>query len=207
MRITKPISETLTINNHKIKVKNKTQRKDEASPFLTEIGDKAINSPFSTKNQRSKTFNLNNEDLSKFNEIKKNNKKNEENDRSNHSIRFDKYVDRKVDKIDINPYVSYIDPYDYQKAKNNTIDFNKMQGRTDDNFVNMNNIKGPTIGYYNPNYDYFNPKMRNICFGDESKKEKNRMYSLKKLWSSYKVRLDYQLVDNNKLNKEILKDL
>ena len=209
VRITKPFNETIPINKNNIKIKNRIN--NDASPFLTEIGDKAINSAFSNKNRKAKNFDLNTlGDMKKFDNIKKNKRMNsneEENDRNNHSIRFDKYVDRKMAKIEVNPNVSYIEPFDYQKTRNNTIDFNKMQSRNDANFLNMNNIKGPSIGYYNPNYDYFNGKMRNISLGNESKKEKNKMYSLKKLWSSYKVRVDYQLVDNNKLSQTVLKDL
>ena len=140
--------------------------------------------------------------------VKKINLNSEENDRNNHSIRFDKYVDRKIIKSEVNPNVSYIEPFDYQKAKNNSIDFSKMHSRYDDMlFLNLNNIKGPSIGYYNPNYNYFDNKMRNISLGNETRKEKDKKYLLKKLWGSYKVKVDYDLVDNNVLNKTGLRDI
>lgn len=82
-----------------------------------------------------------------------------------------------------------------------------MHSRDDEMFYNLNNIKGPSIGYYNPNYDYFNTKMRNISLGDGPKKEKDKKFLLKKLWASYKVRVDYQLIDNTKLDKTGLKDI
>ena len=68
--------------------------------------------------------------------------KNEDNeDKNNHSLRFDKYVDRKIIKTEINPNVSYINQYDYQKARNNSIDFSKMHGRDDDMFCKDENKK------------------------------------------------------------------
>ena len=83
-----------------------------------------------------------------------------------------------------------------------------MHCRYDDMlFWNLNNIKGPSIGYYNPNYNYFDNKMRNISLGNETIKEKDKKYLLKKLWGSYKVKVDYDLVDNNILNKTGLKDI
>ena len=82
-----------------------------------------------------------------------------------------------------------------------------MHSRYDSLFLNSNNLKGPTIGYYNPNYEYLDKKMRNISLGNESKKERSKKFMLKKLWGSYGVRVDYQLVDNNKLKSTILKDI
>ena len=202
VRITRPLNETVPINKYKFKIKNRNKLIKPAgeSPFLTEVGDIAIGSALSTKNKKTKNLgNL---------KVKKLNLNSEENDRNNHSIRFDKYVDRKIIKSEVNPNVSYIEPFDYQKAKNNSIDFSKMHSRYDDMlFLNLNNIKGPSIGYYNPNYNYFDNKMRNISLGNETRKEKDKKYLLKKLWGSYKVKVDYDLVDNNVLNKTGLRDI
>ena len=83
-----------------------------------------------------------------------------------------------------------------------------MHSRYDDGmFLNLNNIKGPSIGYYNPNYNYLNGKIRDFSMGNETRKEKDKKYLLKKLWGSYKVQVDYQLIDNNKLNKTGLNDI
>ena len=202
VRITRPLNETVPINKYKFKIKNRNKliKPESESPFLTEVGDIAIGSALSTKNKKTKNLgNL---------KVKKINLNSEENDRNNHSIRFDKYVDRKIIKSEVNPNVSYIEPFDYQKAKNNSIDFSKMHSRYDDMlFLNLNNIKGPSIGYYNPNYNYFDNKMRNISLGNETRKEKDKKYLLKKLWGSYKVKVDYDLVDNNVLNKTGLRDI
>ena len=198
VKIKKPFNETIHMKNLKLRLKNKNKYKnhnienseiERESPFLTEIGDNIS----SIKN------------LKKYKKI---NLKTEENDRNNHSLRFDKYVDRKIKKIEVNPNISYLEPYDYKKARNNSLDFSKMQSRNEDLLLNLNNIKGPSFGYYNPNYNYFNPNMRNISLGnDYSLKEKNRKFLIKKLWGSYGVKVDYELIDNNKLSKTILKDL
>ena len=204
VRIKRPFNETIPVNKYKM---NNNIKKQIESPFLTEIGDKAMFSNLSNKNKKSKNFELKNiEDIKKINNNLK--FKTEENeDRNNHSLRFDKYVERKIVRQDVNPNVSYIEPYDYQKVKNNSIDFSKMHSRYDSLFLNSNNLKGPSIGYYNPNYEYLDKKMRNISLGNETKKERSKKFMLKKLWGSYGVRVDYQLVDNDKLKSTILKDI
>ena len=200
----RPFNETTPMNKYKMKDNIKKQIE---SPFLTEIGDKAMFSNLGNRNKKSKNFELKNiEDIKKINNKLK--LKTEENeDRNNHSLRFDKYVDRKIIRHDVNPNVSYIEPYDYQKVKNHSIDFSKMHSRYDSLFLNTNNLKGPTIGYYNPNYEYLDKKMRNISLGNETKKERSKKFLLRKLWGSYGVRVDYQLVDNDKLKSTILKDI
>ena len=208
VRITRPIKETLSLKKYKIKVKNNSKPKNiNQSPFLTEIEINPISTTYSEIIKKSKNFNVKNignlKLLKNFNKFQKINL---ENDRNNHSIRFDKYVNRKEMKKQFNPNVSYIEPYDYQKSKNNSIDFNKMHSRNDLPLLNTNDLKGPSIGYYNPNYNYFEIKPRNIFFGNEFSKENNKIYLLKKLWASYGVKVDYQLIDNNKLNKTIIKD-
>ncbi len=204
VRIKRPFNETIPLN--KYKMKNNIKKQIE-SPFLTEIKDRAMFYSLSNGNKKSKNFELKNiEDIKKINNKLK--LKTEENeDRNNHSLRFDKYVDRKIVRHDVNPNVSYIEPYDYQKVKNHSIDFSKMHSRYDSLFLNTNNLKGPTIGYYNPNYEYLDKKMRNISLGNETKKERSKKFLLRKLWGSYGVRVDYQLVDNDKLKSTILKDI
>ena len=198
------------MRNFKLRLKNKNKFKnhntendeiERESPFLTEIGDKNITSFKNLKNYYiNKTDNLK--------KYKKINLKTEENDRNNHSLKFDQYVDRKNKKIEVNPNISYLEPYDYQKARNNSLDFSKMISRNEELLLNSNNLKGPSIGYYNPNYNYFNPNIRHISLGnDYLKKEKNRKFLIKKLWASYGVKVDYELVDNNILSKTVLKDL
>ena len=102
--------------------------------------------------------------------------------------------------------MSYIEPYDYHKVRNNSVDFKKMQGRDDQSFYVLNNLNGPSVGYYDINYNYLDKNIRNISLGNLINKEKNKKYLLKKLWGNYKVTVDYQLIDNSKLSKK-LKDL
>lgn len=210
VRITKPLNETIPVNKIKYKKNlNKISLKTyDASPFLTEIGNKSMTTSYSLQNKKNKNYDLSDFDNKLLNNIKNYRKlKKEENDRSNHSIRFDKYVDRKIMKTEINPNVSYLNQYDYHKARNNSLDFSKMHSRDDYMFLNANNQKAPCIGYYNPNYDYLSGNIRNISLGNERKKEINKKYLLKKIWGSYKVKVDYELIDNNKLSKTNLNDI
>ena len=142
VRITKPLNETIPVNKIKYKKNlNKISLKTyDASPFLTEIGNKSMTTSYSLQNKKNKNYDLSDFDNKLLNNIKNYRKlKKEENDRSNHSIRFDKYVDRKIMKTEINPNVSYLNQYDYQKARNNSLDFSKMHSRDDYMFLNANN--------------------------------------------------------------------
>ena len=60
------------------------------------------------------------------------------------------------------------------------------------------------MGYYNLNYEYFDDKIRNINLGYEHFDKNNKKFRLKKLWGSYDFRVEYQLIDNSKLNNDIL---
>ena len=191
VRIAPPLKET---NKEMI-------RKPIESPFLTEIGSKTMTTNNSPYINRIKKIDINSlktsQNLSHKKKLKKV-KTEESDDKNNHSIRFDKYVERKDNISEVNPNVSYIEPFDYKKARNNSIDFNKMRSREDKFFYNLNNFKGPSIGCYDPNYTCLDRNLRNISLG-KIKKEKNRKFLLKKLWGSYQVQVDYQLIDNKKL--------
>jgi len=180
-------------------------RKPIESPFLTEIGSKTMTTTNSPYISRIKKLDINSSKTSENLNYKKKLKKiktEESDNKNNHSIRFDKYVERKENISEVNPNVSYIEPFDYKKIRNNSIDFNKMRSREDKFFYNMNNFKGPSIGYYEPNYTCLDKNLRNISLG-KIKKEKNRKFLLKKLWGSYHVQADYQLIDNKKLRNTL----
>ena len=177
--------------------------------FLTEVGDIAMssNNLLSKKKYDLKKTNLPNIKILK--EIYNRKKKipldlNEL--RNNHSLRFDKIQGRKEIKSDINPNVSYIEPYDYQKIKNNSTDFNKMLSRVNIKIENKEKSEGPSIGYYEPNYEYLEDRVRNISLGNEHTNKRDKKFLLKKLWGSYNVRMEYLLIDNNKLNNDVLKN-
>ena len=178
------------------------------STFLTEIGDLAVSSNnlkksyLNEKNKNSKTIKVMKEIYNKkkklFLDLNK--------DKNNHSIRFDKYSERKEKRDEINPYISHIEPYDYQKGKNNSPDFTKMTSRKNFDSLNIKKSDGPAVGCYDPHYEYFEDKIRSISLGNEHIKKKNKKLLLKKLWGSYKVKLDYELIDNSKLNNDVLKN-
>ena len=178
------------------------------STFLTEVGDLAVGS-----NNLKKSYLVNkNKELPNIKLMKEIYERKKRlslllnKDKDNHSIRFDKYSDRKENKLETNPNVSYIEPYDYQKVRNNSTDFNKMTSRDNVDILNIKKSEGPSIGYYNPRYEYFEDRVRNISLGNEHINKKNKKMLLKKLWGSYKVKVDYELIDNSKLNNDILKN-
>ena len=161
--------------------------------FLTEIGDIAI----SSNNILNKNKKLDNRKKKLSLDLKE--------DKGNHSIRFDKLQGRKEIKSEKNPNVSYIEPFDYQKIKNNSKDFKKMLSRYNNKIINNKN-EGPTIGSYDPHYEYFEDRIRNISLGNEHTNKRDKKFLLKKLWGSYNVRMEYLLVDNNKLNNDYIKN-
>ena len=176
--------------------------------FLTEIGDIAMssNNLLAKNNNNLKRDNLPNFKMLKeiYNRKKKlplilNEYKN------NHSLRFDKLEGRKEIKSDKNPNISYIEPYDYQKIRNNSTDFKKMLSRINIKILNKEKIEGPSIGYYEPNYEYLEDRVRNISLGSEHSNKRDKKFLLKKLWGSYNFRMEYLLVDNSKLNNDTLK--
>ena len=180
-----------------VKIIQPPTKNTKPSTFLTEIGDLAISS-----NNLKKTA-LNEKNKNSQKKLKE--KLYLNNDRNNHSIRLDKYSDRKEIKIDNNPTISYIEPYDYQKVKNNSTDFKKMTSRDDVDILKIKKTDGPSVGYYNPHYEYFEDRVRNISLGNEHINKNNKKLLLKKIWGSYSVKLDYELIDNSKLNNDILK--
>ena len=193
----------------KIITPSKTNNK-RPTTFLTEIGDIAVssNNLFSLKRKNSHLNSGKYNNLQSLKIMKEiyNKKKKLSLDlnklKNNHSIRFDKYSGRKEIQIEKNPNVSYIEPYDYQKNINNSTDFKKMLSRINIKTINKERLGGPAIGYYNPNYEYFEDKVRNISLGNEHTNKRDKKFLLKKLWGSYNVRMEYLLVDNNKLNNE-----
>ena len=124
-------------------------------------------------------------------------------DNSNHALRFSKYIPRKYIIPEKNKNVSYLDPIDYikPKNKNKSIDFGKMLHRGKNNLVYTFCLKNPSFGQYNPNYSYIDKNDKVKLFNPEEKDSNSRKkYLMKKLWASYNVGMEYQLVDNNKIN-------
>ena len=124
-------------------------------------------------------------------------------DNQNHALRFSKYIPRRYIIPDHNKNVSYLNPVNYIKPKNKTksIDFDKMLHRNEKNLLNVSCLKNQFFGQYNPKYNYIEKNEQVKLFNPEEKDmEKHRKYLMRKLWASYKVNTEYQLVDNNKIN-------
>ena len=88
--------------------------------------------------------------------------------------------------------------------KNRAIDFTKMKSHK---FLNLKNIEQmPDFCSYEPKYNLVEKRQYNIFFNkipenDKSRKKRNL---LNKILTSYEVESNYQTIDNNKLNNDIL---
>ena len=126
-------------------------------------------------------------------------------------MRFSKYMPRKNNIYSTNKVVSYIQPYDYiSAAKNKTIDFSKMLTRSQKVLINVSSLQVPSFCSYTPKYDLLEQKPMSIIFNENANikaGKHNKKYLLQKLWTSYDVKQEYQLVDNKKLNDNVLKDI
>ena len=121
----------------------------------------------------------------------------------NHALRFSRYIPRKYNIPKVNKNVSYINPFNYIKPKNKTksIDFDKMLHRDEKDFVYVSCLKNPSFCMYNPKYTYIDKNEQVKLFNPEDKvKEKRRKFLMRKLWGSYKVGTEYQLINNDKFN-------
>ena len=124
-------------------------------------------------------------------------------DNENHALRFSKYIPRKYHIYNNNKIVSYLNPINYikPKNKNKSIDFDKMLHRSEKTLLYASCLKNPSFGQYNPKYTYIDKNEKVRLFNPEEKDFiKNKKYLMKKLWTSYNVNTEYQLVDNNKIN-------
>ena len=134
---------------------------------------------------------------------KKVNKKIKLIDKNNHAFKFNDYVSRKdLINASINPNLTYLEPYNYTKGKNNTIDFKKMTDKGKEFFINIPSLSVPTSNFYRPKYEYIETQPMQVLFTPQdkiNKNKKNKKLLLHKLWTSYNVGTYYTLVDNNKL--------
>lgn len=130
--------------------------------------------------------------------------------KENHSLRFSRYIPRKDNIYHVSDKVSYLEPYNYRTVKNRSIDFNKMLRRTKNDLINVHSLKVPSMCYYKPKYDLIEKKPLRVIFNEFNIAKENKKtpkYLIQKLWRSYNVRQEYQLIDNNKLNDQILNNL
>ena len=128
--------------------------------------------------------------------------------KNNHAFKFSDYTPRKENILEVNNKISYIEPHDYSIFdKKKVMDFGKMQDRDKKSIlVNYASLGVPSSSYYNPKYEYTDKKPVSILFTHDDiikANKKSNKFKIHKLWTSYNVRLLYQLVDNDKLDNKI----
>ena len=130
---------------------------------------------------------------------------------NNHAFKFMNYMPRKSKTSEKSKIISYVEPHNYKTdaIKRIVIDFRKMVDRTKSMLVNYHSLGVPPSSYYNPKYDYIDKKSKQYLFThqkiiDENKK--SNKFLIHKLWTSFNVPRQYQLIDNDKLKKDITLD-
>lgn len=116
----------------------------------------------------------------------------------NHALKFSQYIWRKnyAPQHNNNSSCDSRETISISPKKNikMAVEFNKML--TKHNIFSYLPVNGPSIGIYNPKYDAVFKKSPDVLFGNQKNKAKlNKKFLLKKLWSSYKVTHEYQLVN------------
>ena len=216
-RIRAPTKVLKTLPNENYNDRNKNKKletKKLSKLLLTDINNTSKEKSNQPKDRNNKTFeniinlternskgNLN---LPKLKVVKQNKNIPLFQDRNNHALRFSKYISRKFTIPEINKNISYIDPFNYNipRNRNKSIDFNKMLYRNGKELINMSSLKIPSFGQYNPKYNWIDKDSNGFYFNPEEKeKEKHKKYLIKKICTSYKVNIEYKIVDNEKLKK------
>lgn len=195
-------------NKKLILVHSKTESNDKKNNALEIIDE---NSQQNSRNHSPKKreielppINNNNNSKMKERSISIGNDKYEKNIsmKNNHAMRFSKYLSRKgnlSERNKVSDHISYLEPYKYLDNKNNIIDFRKMSSRKPKDFLNIASLEIPSFNNYSPKFDLVEKKMAQVDFSPHNNKL-SKKYLLKKLWSSYEVISDYQLVNNAKLS-------
>ena len=161
-----------------------------------------------TNNTKTITI-KNNERVSKTLPAVRKNKKFSRNniDKNNHAFKFSDYMPRKDNIMNTNKIISYIEPHDYSNIdKKKVIDFGKMEDRGKKSaLINYASLSIPSASYYNPKYELTDQRPTQILFTHQNiidANKKSNKYLIRKLWTSYNVKLLYQLIDNDKLKKK-----
>ena len=138
------------------------------------------------------------------------NDKNDKNDKNNHAFKFCNYTPRKQNLVEHSNIVSYIEPHDYNVNLKKTFDFGKMQDREKSVMINYPNLEIPSSYYYNPKYEYTETRPARTLFTHQDiidANKKSSKFLIHKLWTSYNYHIRYQLIDNDKLNNNVFKDI
>ena len=120
------------------------------------------------------------------------------NNKSNHALRFSKYINRKPLINDSNN--NYSDSNNHiinSKSQNNIkglIEFNKMSTNLKMNSYIVNNDEIPPLGAYEPKYDYIRTKSPDFFISKKPVIEKQ--IKLKKILCEYNVPIEYKLITN-----------
>ena len=213
-------SKSKSRNKNKLKEKDSRKNKTKDNVLITEAnlimkGNNYNKTPLKLRNQNTNlnTLSNNNSNIQGNNSNKKEKKasslsKNKlfesinTNNNGNHALRFSKYIPRKFNIPENNKIISYLEPVNYikPKNKNKSIDFDKMLHRNEKNLIYASQLRNPSFVNYNPKYTCIDKDKNVRLFNPEEKDPKiNKKYLMKKLWASYKVNTDYQLIDNNKI--------
>jgi hypothetical protein len=196
--------ESLKRNKQLKLVHSKTESGDKKNKILLDIVDEnntsRNSSPKSKNNELPMITNVPKQKERSIT-VQNENKKKNINMKNNHAMRFSKYLSRKTNFTDrnVDNRMSYLEPYKYLDNKTKVIDFRKMSSRKPRDFINKAILENPSFNNYNPKFDLVEKKMAQVDFSPHINKKNSKKYLLKKLWGSYDVKADYQLVDNNKL--------
>ncbi len=165
------------------------------------------------KNENTKTLNIKDIDrASKTLPVVRKHKKHLKNDlnKNNHAFKFINYTPRKEHIPETSDIISYIEPHDYSNFdKKKVVDFGKMEDRQKKSvLINYPSLSVPSGSYYNPKYEFTDHRPTQILFTHQKIIDENKRsnkYLIRKLWTSYNVKSQYQLVDNDKLPKQLNK--
>ena len=119
--------------------------------------------------------------------------------RNNHAMRFSKYLSRKLNfSENKDNIISYLEPFKYSENKSNVVDFKKMSSRKPRDFLLKSVLENPSFNNYNPKFDLVEKKQAQVDFSPHINKKNSKKYLLRKIWGSYDVIPEYQLVNINK---------
>ena len=186
--------DTNNINFHDIQ-DFENEKNSEKYEFLNIASDKNI------KSRNSKTLPMLNSFTLKSKNHKKRSKLKNFKSCDNHAFRFSKYIPRKMNIYKVNSRLTYLEPHCYFSSdKNNkAIDFNKMEYRNSNRWIDLGRVTNPSFYNYNPNYDSIEKHHIKIIFNPKDYKKNNKKNIMKKIWASYDVGKEYLSIDNSKL--------
>ena len=192
-------------NKHLKLMHSKTESGDKKNQILLEITEENNNSRNILPNTKNTELPLitnvpkQKERSITFENYVPNKKDKKINLRNNHAMRFSKYLSRKIGFSDrnIDERNSYLEPYKYLDNKSKVIDFRKMSSRKPRDFLLKNVLENPSFNNYNPKFDLVEKKMAQVDFSPHINRKNSKKYLLKKIWASYEVIPEYQLVNIN----------